>query len=163
MKRTIFGKLIVSRERRFFLKEIIKMLRHNRDSQREYWLAILDYFIVPRINFFRLGRDGKMFFFFFASSISCPTLGSFRPVILLQAGTILSRKLTVDSVATFLPTSPLWLTVVRFDSNEHVGFVETNVSRRTHKISRSRFNFYYSIANSTLTYRKVGLYICNHF
>lgn len=64
MKRTIFGKLIVSRERRFFLKEIIKMLRHNRDSQREYWLAILDYFIVPRINFFRLGRDGKMFFFF---------------------------------------------------------------------------------------------------
>lgn len=108
MKRTIFGKLIVSRERRFFLKEIIKMLRHNRDSQREYWLAILDYFIVPRINFFRLGRDGKMFFF--ASSISCatpPTLGSFRPVILLQAGTILSRKLTVDSVATFLPTSPL--------------------------------------------------------
>lgn len=34
-------------------------------------------------------------FLFFASSISCtipPTLGSFRPVILLEAGTIPSRK-----------------------------------------------------------------------
>lgn len=63
MKRRTFGKLTVSRERRFFfLKEVIKMLRHNRHSQREYWLAILGYFIVPRINFFRLGRDGKMLF-----------------------------------------------------------------------------------------------------